>query len=797
MKHYLRFMLVLLLSTVWCVGGYSQTWEKVTDVTNLSDGDEITFVNEEKKVALGGKNDNNFGTVAITISDGKFETVAGLSTLRLEKVNDLWSFKFGDNYLFAASSKRNYLQTRLENKDGDSKAKITIGKGNATVKFQGNNKRNFIRYNYSEDKNGNVQANLFSCYESGQRDIQIYKKVSSSTETPISLAISGSPNKTTYNAGEEFDPTGLVVTGTYDDNTTATIKDGITWTKTPATLAVGNTSCSVTATVNGVTSPAYEVTGLTVVKSISLSIAPATYTFVNAPVTVTLTATEGAAVYYTTNGDEPTTSSTKYNAPFEVTKSGTTVKAIAVAEGAEDVKAEATYTIKPDQPVFSDESKTFKDAFDVTLTLPESTDATSEIHYAIGATATAESPVYSGPVNISAENDGDKVILHAVVVDQYGNVGKEKFCTYTKATSIVFDFTANPNVWGITPKNVNSKTGDNVIAGKELEVDGIVMTATNGDSYGTCIFLSKSKSDLRVYGGGSITFTAPDGYNISEVGFTGENLGRFSTKVKAYKYPTWSGNAPAITFSATGVVNVQTATIKLVAATPVTPEVTSGTLEFKAVADGIYYATFSSSKNVVFPKTNVDVYSYNVTNGKGTQKILEENYYEVTDATAGEKGYEGYIGGYYVPANTGVLILSLNTTTPYYFSKNKETTTLPANQLKPAPVGGGVFKAEPEYKYYKLAYDNFTEKTGLGFYWGADNAGAFNVKAGTAYLAVPTSDANNAKGFAFDGETTGIENVNVAANQSKTIYNLNGQRVSNMSQAGLYIVNGKKVVIRK
>ena len=61
---------------------------------------------------------------------------------------------------------------------------------------------------------------------------------------------------------------------------------------------------------------------------------------------------------------------------------------------------------------------------------------------------------------------------------------------------------------------------------------------------------------------------------------------------------------------------------------------------------------------------------------------------------------------------------------------------------------------------------------------------------------MPTSESN-AKGFAFDGETTGIENVNVAANQSKTIYNLNGQRVSNMSQAGLYIVNGKKVVIRK
>lgn len=620
-----------------------------------------------------------------------------------------------------------------------------------------------------------------------------YKEVSSKTLT--SLAISGTPTKTKYNDGEEFDPTGLVVTGTYDDNTTATITDGITWTKTPAILAVGNTSCSVTATVNGVTSPAYEVTGLTVVKSISLSIDPATSTVVKAPVTVTLTATEGAAVYYTTNGDEPTTSSTKYNAPFEVTKSGTTVKAIAVAEGAEDVKAEATYTIKPEQPVFSEESKTFKDAFDVTLTLPESADANSKIHYAIGATATAEKPVYSEPVNISAENDGDEIILHAVVVDQYGNVGKEKYCTYTKATAIVFDFTANPNVWGITPDGTNSKTGKNVIAGKELEVDGVVMTATNG-SYGTCLFKSRNSVNLRVYtGGGSITFTAPEGYNLSNITFAFDNKGTFSTDVQTWKTPKWTGNAHAVTFTCKTNIQVNTATIKLVAATPVTPEVTSGTINFIAQNAEGYYATFSSDKDVVFTG-DVTVSGVSITGGKLSVNNLGTDYYEVTDAKVGEE--TGIVtDGYYVPANTGVLVYCSNNSAPYYFPKTPQTVTLPANQLKPAPIGGGEFNAEPEYKYYKLAYDNYTAKTGLGFYWGAENAGAFKAKAGTAYLAVPASEANNAKGFAFDGETTGVENVNVAANQSKTIYNLNGQRVSNMSQAGLYIVNGKKVVIRK
>lgn len=715
--------------------------------------------------------------------------------------NTAKGFKIGpnnDNYpkdaTLSTDGINGTITSIVVNTSGNSKttAKLDVTVGDKAFGVQKNLTSTATDFTFEGSATGKIELK----YTNSNKPIYIksitvtYKEASS--KALKSLAISGTPTKTKYNDGEEFDPKGLVVTGTYDDNTTATITNGITWTRTPATLAVGNTSCSVTATVNGVTSPAYEVTGLTVVKSISLSIDPATYTAVKAPVTVTLTATEGAAVYYTTNGDEPTTSSTKYNAPFEVTKSGTTVKAIAVAEGTEDVKAEATYTIKPEQPVFSEESKAFKDAFDVTLTLPKSADATSEIHYAIGATATAESPVYSGPVNISAENAGDKVVLHAVVVDQYGNVGMEKYCTYTKTTAIVFDFTANPNVWGITPDGNNSKPGDNVIAGKELKVDGVVMTATNGSSNVTCLYKNtKNSVNLRVYTGGSITFTAPEGYNLSNITFDFDNDGTFSTDVKTWKTPKWTGNAHTVTFTCKTSIQVNTATIKLVAATPVTPEVTSGTINFIAHdAEGYRYATFSSDKDVVFTE-DVVVSGVSITNGKLSVDDFTSSSYDVTDTE------KGNVKGYYVPAKTGVLVNCLAETATYYFPKTEQTVTLPANQLKPAPADGRAFTAETGYKYYKLAYDNYTAQTGLGFYWGAENAGAFKVKPGTAYLAVPTSEANNAKGFAFDGETTGVENVNVAVNQNKTIYNLNGQRVSNMSQAGLYIVNGKKVVIRK
>lgn len=711
-----------------------------------------------------------------------------------------WDCNKGEVTISAKLKDENSTITKIvaNSKCAKTTPKLTVSVGNVqfgkTVSLTTTNKD----YTFEGQASGEVKLHFTGKASSKPgsyflKTITIYYTESTSgTKTLKSLAISGQPTKTTYNVGEEFDPTGLVVTGTYDDNTTGTITNGITWTKNPKTLSLGDVACSVTASVGEVKSESYVVNGLNVVRTISLSIDPTTSTVVKAPVNVTLTATEGATVYYTTNGDEPTTSSTKYTTPFDVTVSGTTVKALAVAEGAENVTAVATYTIKPDQPVFSDESKTFKDAFDVTLTLPESTDATSKIYYKIGGTATAESTPYEGPITISAEKDGEKVTLHAVVVDEYGNVGKEKYCTYTKSNAIVFDFAANPNAWGITPLGKNGKTESNVIAGKELEVDGVVMTATNGSSQGTCIYkTSAGDVSLKVYKDATITFTAPVGYNISEILFDGQRLGNLSSEEETYTAPSWTGNAPSVQFSnSSKAVDIYTASIKLVAAEPVKP--IFGTLDFKAHdGDGFYYATFSSDKDVVFNQENVYVNGVSVSNGKVSMEELTLASYNVTDATVGS-----IENGYYVPANTGVLIVGFDATTTYYFPAEAQTVTLLANQLKPAPANGGVFEATAGYKYYKLAYDDFDNQTGLGFYWGAPEGGKFFVKAGTAYLAVPAGEAT-AKGFAFNGEATGIEGVNANVENAKAIYNLNGQRVASMAKPGLYIVNGKKMVVRK
>ena len=59
------------------------------------------------------------------------------------------------------------------------------------------------------------------------------------------------------------------------------------------------------------------------------------------------------------------------------------------------------------------------------------------------------------------------------------------------------------------------------------------------------------------------------------------------------------------------------------------------------------------------------------------------------------------------------------------------------------------------------------------------------------YSATPAPELN----FVIDGETTGIENVNRETINNNRYFNLNGQRVAQPTK-GLYIVNGKKVIVK-
>lgn len=188
-------------------------------------------------------------------------------------------------------------------------------------------------------------------------------------------------------------------------------------------------------------------------------------------------------------------------------------------------------------------------------------------------------------------------------------------------------------------------------------------------------------------------------------------------------------------------------------------------VDFRAKSGENYYATFSCDRDVEF--LEAEVFTVNVENG--TISLNE-------------------IASKQVPANTGVLLRS-----------TKESDVFTYIESAPAIEGTNLLKPASEkmidgFKFYKLAYDNYTEKTGLGFYWGAENGGIYTVKPGLAYLAVPEAQAANVKGFSFDGTQTGINGVE-ATTAKGAIYNLNGQRVEK-AQRGIYIQNGKKFIVK-
>lgn len=217
------------------------------------------------------------------------------------------------------------------------------------------------------------------------------------------------------------------------------------------------------------------------------------------------------------------------------------------------------------------------------------------------------------------------------------------------------------------------------------------------------------------------------------------------------------------------------------------PTYTKQNLKFIAYTSEGYYATFSSDKVTFITSKHVIPSVVTVADGKIDMKSDMFKSEKTTIESA-------EVDGYYIPANTGILLYSDAENADYYTVENKTVDALAegTNMLMPS-VAGGEFTAEPGKVYYKLAYNDYSAKTGLGFYWGADNGGAFKVKAGTAYLAVPAGETS-AKGFTLSGEATGIEGVNANVENVKAIYNLNGQRVAFMAKPGLYIVNGKKVV---
>lgn len=271
----------------------------------------------------------------------------------------------------------------------------------------------------------------------------------------------------------------------------------------------------------------------------------------------------------------------------------------------------------------------------------------------------------------------------------------------------------------------------------------------------------KDRLDLRVYKNGSLTFSVPADYTITEVKMEGTKTINLSNLTNG----SWRGDQKKISFSATGAqyINTIMVTYKKKTPAPTSVSVTIGETG---------YATLYYSKLALTVPEGVKGYTCRLAGGSfKMEEIFTEDKI--------------------IPAGTGVL-LNGNPGT-YTFNVSSEAgTPVDDNWLKGSDEKATTKDGE---RYYMLSLDANSTAGSVGFYWGAPNGGAFTNGAHKAYLCVKPGVAGAKTCYRFDGQTTAIDGTRAdkPTTADGAVYNLAGQRVDR-SYKGVVIKNGKKYI---
>ena len=187
--------------------GYGERDVETKTVTVTNTGATQTG---ELTVTLSGANANCFEILPKESTISNITSVGGTATFSISSINNV-----GETANFSIKPKKDLAAKTYT-------AKITVG---------------------GKDNNGN------NGIEAQSLDIS-FTVNSAVTKTLTSIAVTTPPTKTTYTAGDNFDPAGMVVTATYSDNSTnvvsATVTDG-------TALTAGKTSVTISYTEGGVT----------------------------------------------------------------------------------------------------------------------------------------------------------------------------------------------------------------------------------------------------------------------------------------------------------------------------------------------------------------------------------------------------------------------------------------------------------------------------------------------------------------------------------------------------------------
>lgn len=488
--------------------------------------------------------------------------------------------------------------------------------------------------------------------------------------------------------------------------------------------------------------------------------------------------TEGATIYYTTDGSEPTENSEVYDGSFEINTT-TTVKAIAVNGVGESDVATETYNRVAAAPTIEFKGDgTFENFINVTITAAEGT----KVYY----TLNDKDPDKNSdecPKTITLKAD---VTLKVIAYDEDGyksDIVEQKFTlassgsaesstgTATLVTAVA-DLEAGDQVVIVasgynyalsTNQQTNNRTaveveknGENIVLNSSVQILNLV----SGESKGQFSFHTGEKGYLYAASTSSNhlkTKTTQDDKGIFTVGIDAEGVATIQAIDKDVRGTLRFNNSnnPKI-FSCYDEDNDQQ-DISLY-------KVNTATIENPILnVTSVGWATLYLGYNVVIPE-GVTCYVASQINGESVK--LEE----VTDV---------------LPANTAVIVKAAEG--EYTFEVTKETATVESKM-----------KGTTKNEYItEEAYVLADGDDGVALYKVVMNGGVFLNNANKAYLpASALPQTLNAKALKFNFDTTGVEGVKVETEGKKVIYDLSGRRMNEMTQPGVYIVNGKKMMVK-
>ncbi|HOE99802.1 MAG TPA: chitobiase/beta-hexosaminidase C-terminal domain-containing protein [Spirochaetota bacterium] len=343
------------------------------------------------------------------------------------------------------------------------------------------------------------------------------------------------------------------------------------------------------------------------------------------------TTTSGASIYYTTNGNNPTSGSALYTAPISVAGSGTsmTIKAITIKSGltSSSIVTNA-YTINyPDcaAPTFSPNSGSFTSATNVTIT-SATTGAT--IHYTTnGDTPTTGSPSISNGSSITLSTNGTYTVKAIAVKSGYDNsaVGSSGSIT------INYPDCATPT---FSPNSGSFTSATNVTI-TSATTGATIHYTTNGDTPTTGSPSISNGSSITLSTNGTYTVKAiavKSGYDNSAVGSSGSIVINISLP---------NCVAPVITSYSTLTGNNTESQPDSISIT-ITSETSGATIYY--TTDGLAPTTSSTQYSAPFDISgNTTIKAIAVKSGYNNSGVTTKIYKKTVVQTTYDAGYGNYL----------------------------------------------------------------------------------------------------------------------------------------------------------